>query len=436
MFEEICLSCGKPVEVDGRAYCSDECENLDATSPSISSSSSAFPSPHLPQSMTGLASDVPALIPSALGGALASRGAGNRYSFTSASSNWSSSAFEEEDEEYDSSPVYGLDEDYAYLADVPMDPMAGTTTKSPAASSSLPPIGLTKSMPSSALAYARRPSTTNNRSTVPHLHRRISSGSTPSELAGIATSAPATALYPSDDDLSYSDDPVCRTHTFRHSQKAKDDQEDGTAKPRAKRNRASLPSYFALLQTGSSPASPSTDGSSKYSCSSIHTLTTLRSTSPTPTFRRPPNSAVWEAVNSRERSAVNTTPRRGRRKERGSEDESSVSRRDTLSRSPSRASRSRSSRQRAVPAMEEQEVSAAYSPETRGRAAARREHAVADAMAKLTMGYGRSSERDTSEGRRGRLRSDELDFSAARRELAPGLGSGRSGLRDRERAMR
>ncbi|KZT26588.1 hypothetical protein NEOLEDRAFT_1241042, partial [Neolentinus lepideus HHB14362 ss-1] len=390
MFEEICLSCGKPVEVDGRAYCSDECESLDATSPSISSASSAYPSPHLPYSMTGPASDVPALIPSALGGALASRGAGNRHSFTSVSSNWSSLALT--DEEDDFSLVYGVDEDYTYLADVPMDPMDGTTTKSSAASS-LPLMGLTKSMPSSALAYARRPSTTNNRSTVPHLHRRISSsGSTPiSEPVGIATSAPTPALYPSDDDLFYSDSPARQPRNGRRSQKPKEekeDQEDGTAKPKNKRNRASLPSYFALLQTGSSPAAKSSDGSSRYSCSSIHTLTSLRATPPTPTSRRLPSSAVWaEGVNTREHSTANATPRRGRRKERVSEDDSSVSRRNTLSRSPSRASRSRPSREKTVLALEVQQVQAAVSSESRGRAALRREYvSTVDEMAKLFIG--------------------------------------------------
>ncbi|EPQ57968.1 hypothetical protein GLOTRDRAFT_109965 [Gloeophyllum trabeum ATCC 11539] len=390
--------------------------------------------------MTGPASDVPALIPSALGRALASRGAGNRTSFTSVSSNWSSSAFtEDDDDDFGSSAVYGVDEEYGYLADVPLDPMDGTTTKSSTASP-LPLAGLTKSMPSSALAYARRPSTTNNRSTIPHLHRRISSSSSSSfsQSSLIAKSAPSSAPYPSDDDLSFSDSPAERQPTIRRSQKPKqrEDPDEGTAKPKSKRNRASLPSYFALLQTGSSPAARISDESSKYSCSSIHTLTGMRTTPPTPTSRRLPNSAEFDdAANFRGRSAVEATPRRGRPKERFSDDDdSSVSRRATLSRSPSRASRSRSSRQHTILALDQHEAE----KEGRGRVSTKREFGlITDEMAKLAVGFGRGTERSESEGRRGRLRPEELDDGGMRMKRAPGLGSGRSGLRDRERwAMR
>ncbi|KAJ6514757.1 hypothetical protein DFH09DRAFT_1332884 [Mycena vulgaris] len=64
MFEDICLKCGKELS-DGRAYCNEVCS--DPTSAPVSSASSVSSSPRLAYSN---GSDVPALVPSALGRAL------------------------------------------------------------------------------------------------------------------------------------------------------------------------------------------------------------------------------------------------------------------------------------------------------------------------------------------------------------------------------
>ncbi|KAF4615175.1 hypothetical protein D9613_002655 [Agrocybe pediades] len=66
MFEEFCLVCGKHVE-DNRAYCSEDCQNSELSSPSISSASSVLSSPNMGYAA---GSDVPPLMPSALGYAL------------------------------------------------------------------------------------------------------------------------------------------------------------------------------------------------------------------------------------------------------------------------------------------------------------------------------------------------------------------------------
>ncbi|TFY61898.1 hypothetical protein EVJ58_g4222 [Rhodofomes roseus] len=184
MYEEVCLLCGRPVTVDGRAYCSDECESLDTTSPSISTSSSAYASPYL-RSNNGPSSlvDVPALVSSAIGRSLHPGTASkhkSRHSISSSSTSsaiWSVSTEEEDelasagpDEELLGSAVYGAEG--AKSADPLLYPY--------------PPRG-------QGLSYARRPSGTNQRSTIPTLNRHASATSSP--FAG-STGSPRSAPPP------------------------------------------------------------------------------------------------------------------------------------------------------------------------------------------------------------------------------------------------
>ncbi|KJA27060.1 hypothetical protein HYPSUDRAFT_198360 [Hypholoma sublateritium FD-334 SS-4] len=192
MFEEICLVCSK--HTDGRPYCSSDCQSEDLSSPSVSSSSSALSSPSIAYAPGG---DVPAL---ALGSAL------KMYAYASSAS----STLTDDDDDDAPSFLY------------------------------------------SALSYARRPSGTNNHSTVPRLqHRRLSSGSS----AGLfPRSAPVACRPPPEDDLSFDDD--------RRSE----------CSPARSRARASLPACFSLLKM----ASPAHTASS----SSGHTA--ARPSPPTP----------------------------------------------------------------------------------------------------------------------------------------------------------
>jgi hypothetical protein len=261
MFEEICLVCGRQVD-DGyfslsttlyhylrfvslhrRAYCSDSCQSMD-TSPSISSASSTFSSPHLGYAVGG---DVPALIPSALGAAL------NNYrhdpysvsSSSASSTSWSLLTDQEEDDFHLNVESDSHDQDSGY------EP----STKSVHIHPVLP----------SGLSYARRPSGTNNRSTVPLLHRRTSSSSDTAHVHGVPRSAPIHLLtsavpFLAQDDESYSSDISIPSDRPRRPDNNRTKQKDSTittTKAKRHRNRASLPAYFSLLQmSGSSNSTP------------------------------------------------------------------------------------------------------------------------------------------------------------------------------------
>ncbi|KAJ7777546.1 hypothetical protein DFH07DRAFT_911481 [Mycena maculata] len=210
MFEDVCLSCGREV-TDGRAYCNDFCQSGDLTSPSLSSVSSAFSSPHFSATQSnGYVHDVPALVPSALGRAL------RAYSTSSSSASVSSwSVVTDEDEVYSEYDVNDLE-----------------------------------AQPSShGLSYARRPSVTNNRSMFGHLHRRTSS---------VSVCLPQSAPGDSFSHHSFLGD---NEDEYAESVSAAEDLGGDTitpSGPRRKRNRASLPAYFSILTT--SPAVPVSPG--------------------------------------------------------------------------------------------------------------------------------------------------------------------------------
>ncbi|KAJ7157014.1 hypothetical protein C8R43DRAFT_412598 [Mycena crocata] len=401
---DICLACGK--DTDGRAYCNVVCETGDITSPSLSSASSAFSSPHL-QYAHG--QDVPALVPSALGRALRAYTAHDRYSASSSSASSTSwSVATDDDSEFDQ-----LDFDGA-----PIHPQA--------------------------LSYARRPSGTNNRSTYPHLHRRTSSASSSTNLC-LPQSAPGEATFdrflaPDDDDYVsdcdlVSEDPA-RPHTATITA--------GPAKARRKRNRASLPAYFSMLQIDSNPSSAAAipPRASPISSSSGNTLA-ARPSPPTPKLGLMASLVAAHAPTS---PTHHQTPR-GRRRE------SAVSPRrrpsDSHSRSPSPARR-RDSNDKVA------DWSSGLAP--RGRAVRRNSSPPAkmlgsprfmDAPPLLVADLappvrpfaqpltdrsrsGRSGSGSGSRARtRGRARVEELD--GPRSPERPGFGHGRSGLVGRAR---
>ena len=220
MFEEteVCIHCGRPVEgyvsspssfrvylqPHSRVYCSDECESLDS-----SAASSVFASPYLSSTHTAGNADVPALVPSA------------QHSVSSANSStvWSTTPDEE-----------GEGESYLYLSE-PTPDMLSEGSRSPAFN------------PSSSLFYTRRPSSTNQRATVPMLHRHASSASSFNINKGMGLASPFYASTIEDDAAS-----VCISELSLH--------DDDPSSARRKAKRTSLPAYFSLLQ-GSSLSTPS-----------------------------------------------------------------------------------------------------------------------------------------------------------------------------------
>lgn len=226
---------------------------------------------------------------------------------------------------------------------------------------------------SSGLSYARRPSGTNNHSTVPRLqHRRLSSGSSPGLVQGFPRSAPVMCrpAADDDDDFPFDDD--------MHS-------ESSPARPTARsRNRASLPACFSLLKMAS-PAS-SSSGSN----------TVARQSPPTP---RLPLAARPASIPPQ--AVLHTTPR-GRRREAD----------DSITR------RAADSRARTARPVEYTAEPAAADFPRRGREATRRNSSPPPHA---------SSERAT----RGRARVEELGVLTS--PDAPGYGTGRSGLVHRER---
>lgn len=190
MFEEICLVCGRQLTDYASAYCSDDCHGRDATSPSISSSSSALSSPN------------------------------------------------------------AAGPDLSPLLLSPDDDLLHLDSEDPKQLSS----------PNDALRYARRPSATNNHSTVPAVHRRMSS-----------TSDSSSAARRPFDDLSDPED------ADLFSQKGSD---------RAVR----LPPCFSLLQTSQPQSSPVSSSSGR---------TVARPSPPTPKL---PESSLYSTPRGRRRA--------------------------------------------------------------------------------------------------------------------------------------
>ncbi|TCD66197.1 hypothetical protein EIP91_001692, partial [Steccherinum ochraceum] len=479
MFEEtlVCMHCGRPV--DGQVYCSDECESLDATSPSASASSSAFPSPFLHSSMNapGNLADIPPLVPSIMGGSKAYKGHRAHHSVSSSSNSstgWSALSDEEDDEA--AYPPVSIEGEGAYSADAYGE-------------------GSFKSSlhPNSALLYARRPSSTNHRSTIPLLHRRASSTSSPL-VAPIKSplSAPATT-FTTEDDLSdvppislssslsstRSRKDTVRPIKIERRRPVQDGAEDASASSkRRSRNRTSLPAYFSLLQL--SPSSPPASSHSSTSPGSRQALASLsQSLRTSPTTPRTANpllnlSHAHAETSSRPSSTVEGTPR-GRLQRRDPEARSASGRR-SLGRSPPRQ---QSSAQASSPSpcrhhhtgiigsqararldsVEKVFEWVSHSPVAasgvaRGRTVTRRNSSPPAKPVKHELGQGHGAVRDLyarcidqpvvddqeadglgprrQEGVRGRRRGRELEEVEVHPD-APGYGNGRSGLMARER---
>lgn len=411
MFEEICLACSKHLRDDGyvlpyaqlptsdplhqysRAYCSDECENSDMyNSPSISSASSALSSPYIDFTPGG---EVPPLMPSALGTALSSnfqkRG---RYSVSSSSTSSASwSLFTDAEEEGYAS--VGIDDEAAYEGDGLESGVSGDGFARSA--------GFLHPCKSSGLNYTRQPSATNNRSTIPLLHRRTSSTSS-SGFGQLHSSA-------EDDADSMNDVPF---HEKPSEREREHNNLTVTSKYKKSRNRASLPAYFSLLQVSSPQRS-----SPPLSTSSGNT--TNRASPPTPKL------ASLLAI-SGIRSVVEATPR-GRRREP-----------DMNSRSNSR---SRARQQTLVPGPRERQDSRSSvekvfdwtcAPLHRGRPSVRRNSSPLPKMMSSMQRFEETpfvNSIDEAHERRGRFKRNELDGPGSRD--APGYGKGRSGLRERVR---
>jgi hypothetical protein len=389
MFEEICLTCSRQLPDDSRAYCSDECEALDVhNSPSISSASSALSSPHLDHALGG---EVPALMPSALGNALSNFRKRDRYSTSSSSSSVAWSVFTDAE---DDEPVVGIDDDSGYEGDSlegGIDP-------------SIRSIGSHHSAKPSSLMYTRRPSATNHHSMIPLLHRRTSSSSSLGHVPS-----------PTDDELDFGHETSHRNRRALPilSREPEKDKSTLTSKTKKSRNRASLPAYFSLLQISSPQRSHVLPPSGN-----------IVDHNPRPSPPTPKLASLLTA--SGLRSALESTPRGRRRESEASQDADSRSRSRTRQSALAPSQDSRGS--------VEQVFDWSCAPLPRGRPTARRNSSPLPKMALCMQEFEDPAlvAPAAHNERRGRYRIHELQGRGSSRD-APGFGSGRSGLRERER---
>jgi hypothetical protein len=308
--------------------------------------------------------------------------------------------------------------------------------------SELAPDGISKPLyplKPSALQYARRPSGTNNHSTVPHVHKRMSSSASSSSgghVRGIPRSAPPLS-HSSTDDEAFSDFDI--EESDGPSERGSD---GGKVKPiektRRSRNRTSLPAYFSLLQINS----PDNGGPRLSPVSSSSGRTVARPSPPTPKTTLASRQVIDGYM-------PHPTPRGRRRVPAGS-------RNDNHSDSSLSGSRSRAQPEpEVVPRPVERDLRLRFNDEkqyvdcssvpgqpTRGRATFRRNSSpppkvllgienrgriLAAVRQAETFDRSRSGEKP-----RGRARMDELNGFGGLTE-APGFGNGRSGLVGRER---
>lgn len=284
----------------------------------------------------GNLADIPSLVPSVLGGSKTYRGHRAHHSVSSSSNSstgWS--AFEDEEDEDAAYPHVNIEGEHAYTSD---------THGEGSFKSSL--------HPHSALLYARRPSSTNHRSTIPLLHRRASSTSSPLAVPVRSPLSAAVSSPPAEDDfsdvLSISlsssvSSTRSRKDTFRPvnvgvtvTQEGAD--ESTVSNKRRSRNRTSLPAYFSLLQLSpSSPPSMTHSSSSSGSRQALATLSQSLRTSPTTPRTAHPLLDLTHAhaeATVRPALAVESTPRG--RLQRRDPDARSVEGRRSLGRSPPR----------------------------------------------------------------------------------------------------
>ena len=201
---------------NSRIYCSDACQALDDSSPSLSTASSAWPSPSLPPMTAG-----PTQEPTSLSLGMSLSTAKSAYP--------------------PAYPIWYEDEDDNELLSV-------HATEDPRLRSH------------DALSYARRPSSTNTHSTIPLLHRHSSSSTTHSSTGHSTNSA--------EDDSDISGPTYSSHHQVHHRRRSYGtplappaplmnlDAPEATVTSR-KRNRASLPAYFSLLTLGAPHAKSS-----------------------------------------------------------------------------------------------------------------------------------------------------------------------------------
>ncbi|ESK84906.1 hypothetical protein Moror_14907 [Moniliophthora roreri MCA 2997] len=420
MFEERCIYCGGHLSDDSRAFCSDECRTQDAGlgSGNNSSSSSALSSPHL-----GYASgdpDVPALIPSTLGSAL--RGHHSRYSVSSSSASSTSWSGLTDDEDEDGRHSIGSDSIYNDSADPASFDGNAKSTTIPGRPTYLTP-----------LSYARRPSGTNNGSSV---SQRSSSG----HVRSAPRSAPIHfRSHPSMDDDDSSDFGFSGRDEYEpgYPRTAPDEQHKSTIKKaKRSRNRASLPAYFSLLQVSSTGPLPDHPASSLSNSSGGQTIS--KPSPPTPKLSLAglaayPSTAPPSAT-------LQSTPR-GRKRDLAASRASRFAEHFSSSSSRSR------SRSRSKPAVETTpsvpqmfDWSSEQPTFPRGRQAVRRNSSPPPKMILNMMAMEDFSSIPThrkvdSTGsrppQRGRMRVEELDGVGGCSQ-APGYGNGRSGLLDRE----
>ncbi|EKM55061.1 uncharacterized protein PHACADRAFT_255400 [Phanerochaete carnosa HHB-10118-sp] len=406
MFEEteVCIQCGRPV--DGRIYCSDECESLDSASPSLSSAtSSVHPSPSV-TSMKSSNLDIPALVPSMLGHR-------PRYSLSSSSASsagWSSVTTDDDD-----------DDPYVYTEQIDM---LADGSKSPGYLS--------------GLVYARRPSATNHRSIVPTVHRHTSAVSSSASSSGVSRGLPSPFYASTEDDASS----VCISELSLH-------EDDASARRKAK--RTSLPAYFSLLQSSSvKPSSGLTASSPRRTPSTLQAISRSLHASPT----TPTVSHATVVLTNAEAHIESTTTSpisrgRGRRRERDSDIRSSSSRRSTARSPPRHLSAAQRARVDSIEKVAEWVSSSpviALAPGRRNSSPQRKpKYEFVEALTRglRDCAFASSSEDDDGEAKtdvsredmdrtiRGRRRMDELDEVLP--AGAPGYGNGRSGLKARER---
>ncbi|KAM5538055.1 hypothetical protein V8D89_008252 [Ganoderma adspersum] len=461
MYEEVCLVCGRPVHADGRAYCSDECESQDITSPSISTTSSAHPSPFLRSSHNTPShlAEVPALLPSALGQSFGARKPSHRVRHSESSSSNSSTSWSPLDDEHEedsaSLAIYGANTDDEYYAVNPdyTDPSKLSPGYAHHASS---------------LAYARRPSTTNHRSMIPSLHRRTSSVSAMTASTGASRSIHHDAS--TEDDFSDAPSVPATSSSVRSDRRRghkaadlplppSDEDERGqdpeTVTGKRRRNRASLPAYFSLLvSTATTPRSHK--GPSALSMLS-RSLQHNSASPPTPRLAHPivdtttAFAVAPSARVSKEHAPTADAAPRGRSRRQDPDGRSSSSRRSP-SRSPRpRAHAHQSAQARArLDSMEKVADWVAHSPVVAAgvraaRQLAQRRNSSPPPLPKfekmdlhdsgLDFEYDEENAPPVNElAKRGRRRADELDEEPVGvHRKAPGYGSGRSGLLDRER---
>jgi len=334
-----------------------------------------------------------------------------------------------------------------------------------------------KHLPSSGLNYARRPSSTNWHSTIPHprLARASDSGaSSPVRSSvGAPRSAPSLPLLPPTPPSSGADDELSDGTNGKESSLHPDPSSTVKATSRVtkspaskKRNRASLPGYFSLLALTPSPgrqssqrlpSSTSVNKSRNIPKSAPHMMTAPSTSAVTPTTvhanQSDPSSSAFEEASARGRAE------RGRSRHRGPGSSTSPgARNDSRKRSPPRlrtvVSPSRSPATAVVPAspskptsrrrhrgrrVESHEkvsdwVSTSVDPESKLRSRSRRYSNESDEGEDRNWRLRDPTTHNLGIGgeRRGRRRVHELDAAPADVD-GPGFGGGRSGLRDRER---